>query len=189
MIKAIIFDCFGVLTEDGWKVFCDQYMNEANSEELRYVNHQADISAVSYEEFLETVCKITGADKAAAHSLITTTHHPNTPLFELAKGLKRRNYKLGIISNVGDTLDNFLPKELLTLFDAVTLSYQLHTTKPQPRIYRAHLQALGVLAEEAVFFDDRESNCEGARAIGMQSFLYVDTEQFKLDLQSLSIKL
>ena len=87
--------------------------------------------------------------------MITTTHHPNEPIFDLIKELKKAGYKLGIISNVGAPLTNFLPKELVNLFDEVTLSYETKAIKPEPEIYTYHLDKSGTQPEQAVFIDDR----------------------------------
>lgn len=174
MIKAVIFDCFGVLTQDGWLSFCNKYMTDDNKEELRYINHQADRGDISYEEFLNRVCELTGAPRAEAHSEITTTHTPNEPVFELVKNLKKNGYKLGVISNVGDELNNFLPQDHVDLFDEITLSYHVHSIKPDPEIYEYHLKQLELEPNEAIFIDDREPNARGAEAVGMTGIFYHD---------------
>jgi len=119
MIKAVIFDCFGVFTEDGWLAFMGKYSNDDNYEELRYANQAADKGLISYNELLDTVCRVTHVDRDEVHTIITTTHHPNAPLFEYAKKLKVAGYTLGMISNVGSALTDFLPHEYVELFDAV----------------------------------------------------------------------
>ena len=52
-------------------------------------------------------------------------------------------------------------------FDAVIQSCQLGLRKPDPAIYRAALEALGVKADEAVFLDDIGSNLVGAADMGI----------------------
>lgn len=188
MIKVITFDCFGVLTQDGWLSFCQKYMNEANQEELRYINHQADKGLVDYETFLATVCKLTGAPREEAHAEITTRHTPNEPVFEIVRKLKDDGYTLGVISNVGDELGNFLPQECVDLFNQVTLSYHVHAIKPDPQIYEYHLSKLGIKPQECVFIDDREPNVAGAIEMGIQGILYTNVAQLKTDLQQRGIE-
>ncbi len=187
MIKAVIFDCFGVLTEDGWLAFLNKYSNSENIEEMRYANHQADRGQISYEEFLKTVCELSGAPEGEAHAMITTTHHPNEPLFEIIRKLKNTGYKLGIISNVGSELNNYLPDAYVQLFDTVTLSYQAGALKPEAAIYEAHLDRLSLIAAETVFFDDRASNVEGAKAVGMHSFMYENLKDITSNLHALDV--
>lgn len=189
MIKAVIFDCFGVLTQDGWLSFCQKYMTKENEEELRYINHQADRGMVDYETFLTTVCRLTGAPREEAHTEITTTHTPNEAVFTLVRSLKKNGYKLGVISNVGDELYRFLPREYMDLFDEITLSYHVHAIKPEPKIYQYHLEKLGLTPEACVFIDDREPNVAGAEAAGMHGIYFQDPAQLQQALATLNIKL
>ncbi len=187
MIKTVIFDCFGVLTEDGWLAFSNKYRTPENEEELRYINHQADKGLVDYETFLDRVCELTGVPKSEAHKTITTVHHPNVALFEYIQKLKNSGYRLGVISNVGDELGNFLPQKYVDLFTDITLSYQVGAIKPSPEIYEVHLRKSGISADEAVFIDDREPNVEGAKRVGMHGFVYQNPENIAAELEKLSV--
>lgn len=188
MIKEIVFDCFGVLTEDGWLAFARQFETEENSEELRYLNHQIDRGLLPYEQFLERVVELTEASRAQAHRMITTSHHPNEQLFAYIKELKAVGYELGIISNVGGELREFLAEGYLSVFDRMTLSYQVAAIKPEPLIYQAHLEKSGYEPNEAVFIDDRAVNCEGARMVGMEAIHYQNVTQIRRELDSLLAK-
>lgn len=129
MVKAIVFDCFGVL-----------------------------------ERFLQ----------------------PNRELFEYIEKELKPHYKIGIISNVmAGFIHMMFSKEQLALFDDIILSYQTGTSKPDPAIYKMSLKNLGVKPEEAVFLDDQERLCEGARAVGMQAICFKDFAQAKKDLEKL----
>lgn len=163
-------------------------MTEENAEELRYINHQADRGLVEYEEFLDTICKITGVSRTKAHAEITTTHTPNESVFEIIKKLKQNDYKLGVISNVGDELSYFLPQAYVNLFDEITLSYHVKAIKPEPKIYEYHLDKLGLKPNETVFIDDREPNAKGAIAVGMHGLAYTNPEVLIEDLHNLGIK-
>ncbi len=187
MIKAIIFDCFGVFTEDGWLAFCQKFSTKATIDELRYINHQVDRGRMAYEDFLEAVCTLTGARRHEAHKIITTTHHPNEALFTYATTLKELGYKLGMISNVGDDLTNYLPQTYVDLFVVITLSYQVGVIKPNAAIYYEHIDQLGVEADECVFFDDRESNVIGAQTVGMHAYVYTTIEQVRKDLKNCGV--
>jgi len=56
--------------------------------------------------------------------------------------------------------------------------------KPDPAIYELTLERLGVMAEECVFVDDLELNCEAARALGMTAVRYERAEQAIPELRS-----
>jgi len=55
--------------------------------------------------------------------------------------------------------------------DAVVLSCEIGSHKPEAKIYRTALDALGVTPEDAVFVDDQTPFCDGARAIGIETRL------------------
>ncbi|OGO05504.1 MAG: hypothetical protein A2Y73_05940 [Chloroflexi bacterium RBG_13_56_8] len=59
------------------------------------------------------------------------------------------------------------------LFDAQVFSYQVGALKPDPRMYQAILDALGVSPSEALFVDDSAENVQGALQAGMDAILFV----------------
>lgn len=185
MVKEVIFDCFGVLTEDGWLAFLRKFDDGGHTEELRYINHQFDNGNLPYQDFLSEACRLTGADRATADELITKSHHINVELLDYAAELKGRGFLLGVISNVGSNLESFLPDVDLTIFDNVTLSYEVGAIKPDPLIFEAHLEKTGHNPEEAVFIDDREVNVDGAAMVGLLTVLYEDFEQMKQSVEKL----
>jgi HAD superfamily hydrolase (TIGR01549 family) len=89
--------------------------------------------------------------------------------------LRRHRLKLGIVSNTGRDVDEFLAHHTLDV-DAA-LSSRVHgKVKPHPTIFRAVLERLGVSAERAAMVGDSpEDDLDGARGLGMQAFL-VDRE-------------
>lgn len=87
MITAIIFDCFGVLTQDGWSVFLQKYATEETLDELRYLNAQVDKGFISSDAFFDSICNITGALKADALKIMVQSYHPEDSVFDLIKNL------------------------------------------------------------------------------------------------------
>jgi putative hydrolase of the HAD superfamily len=51
--------------------------------------------------------------------------------------------------------------------------------KPQPEVYQSMLARIDVRAEDCLFFDDRTTNVEGAKAIGIQAYLFESVEQLR----------
>jgi FMN phosphatase YigB (HAD superfamily) len=58
-------------------------------------------------------------------------------------------------------------------FDAIVLSFEVKAMKPEPAIYAAALDAVGVAAADAVFVDDQAGYCDGARDLGIDTRLIV----------------
>ncbi len=187
MIKAVTFDCFGVITEDGWLTFLNHYGTEENYEKLGKLNRQMDLGLLIHHDFIDAVSEVADVSFETALEVISLKHQLNQPLIELIKTLKQ-NYKIGMISNIGSNrLNEFLPESVITLFDAITLSCDVGFLKPQPEIYQKYLAKLGVAADEVVFVDDREENCAGARTVGMRAICYRNFEQLETELTLLNI--
>lgn len=89
--------------------------------------------------------------------------------------LRRHGLKLGLVSNTGRDVEEFLAHHSLVV-DAA-LSSRVHgRVKPHPTIFLAVLEQLGAApAEAAMVGDSLEDDLEGARALGMRAFL-VDRE-------------
>ena len=120
-----------------------------------------------------------GAYEAAVEMTRAWEHAHNFDLFDdvppVLEDLRQRGLKLGIVSNTGRDVDEFLKHHSIRV-DAA-LSSRVHgKVKPHPTIFQAVLDRLGVPAEGAAMVGDSpEDDVEGARALGMKAFL-VDRE-------------
>jgi HAD superfamily hydrolase (TIGR01549 family) len=96
-------------------------------------------------------------------------------VFPVLEELRRHGLRIGLVSNTGRDLEEFVEHHRLDV-DAA-LSSRLHgKTKPDPSIFEAALGLLSVAAPEAAMVGDSiEDDVEGARALGMRAFL-VDRE-------------
>ena len=81
--------------------------------------------------------------------------------------------RLGVVSNWDITLDDRLRElGLRDRFGVVVASAAAGVAKPDPAIYRAALDALGVTAVEALFCgDDAANDVEAPAALGMRAVL------------------
>jgi putative hydrolase of the HAD superfamily len=90
---------------------------------------------------------------------------------ETLQELKRRGYRLAIISNlIGETeIGDWLAADgLASLFDSVVLSSVCHIRKPDPEIYRIAMRELHVTPAECVSVaDNLGRDITGARACGL----------------------
>lgn len=184
MTKAIIFDCFGVLTTDAWLPFKQQHFgdNPELLEEATTINKQADSGLISQQQFFEKIA-------ALANMSVDETWHtlrnnvPNEPLFDIIRSLKP-SYKIGMLSNVSsDYLKELFSEEHRGLFDEVALSFETGFIKPQPEAYEQIAERLGCAPEECVFIDDQERSCTGAREVGMPAIWYQNFDQCQADLE------
>ena len=83
----------------------------------------------------------------------------------------RPHYKQAVLSNAVPSLLETLRDRfhIAHLFDVIITSASIGVMKPDPRAYRAALDALSLRAEETVFIDDVHENIEGAKQLGMHA--------------------
>ena len=80
------------------------------------------------------------------------------------------DYKLAVVSDAWPSLEDvFIHAGMRGHFSAFIVSSQIGARKPDPRMFNAALDALGVKPEEALFVDDNRKNCDAARALGMRT--------------------
>jgi HAD superfamily hydrolase (TIGR01549 family) len=200
-LRAVLFDVDFTLAKPGPDLGPDGYrrMGERHSLALdpaRYA--EARLAAIEHLErhpeldhddevwiaFTEHIIRGMGgfADNARACAVEMThawEHSANFELYEDAlpvlAELRRLGLKLGLVSNTGRDLDQFVEHHRLEV-DAALGSRAHGKTKPDPSIFRAVLDQLGVEpADAAMVGDSIEDDVDGALAIGMRAVL-IDRE-------------
>lgn len=86
--------------------------------------------------------------------------------------LKADGHLLGLITNGNPVLQNNKIDQtgFRSLFDHITVSGTFGCDKPDPRIFRASLNALGVTADDAIYIGDNLVNdIYGAHGVGMKT--------------------
>jgi putative hydrolase of the HAD superfamily len=96
---------------------------------------------------------------------------------ESLERLRAAGLKLGVVSNSDGRVDEALRAAALReYFDVVIDSALMGVEKPDPRIFQAALDALGVAAHEALYVGDLyHVDVLGARAAGMDAVLLGNT--------------
>lgn len=185
-IKAVIFDCFGVLTTDGWKQIRQEVLTEdAQWDEARRLDQAVNTGRISYNEFVAEVAKLVGRSESETRKRLVTSA-PTTKLFEYIRDSLKPHYKIGMLSNAADNwLDELFEPWQVELFDETVLSYQVGMVKPDPNIYDLAATKLGVLPEECVFVDDVERYVVAAVDVGMKGIVFTDTEQFMTEFEEI----
>lgn len=86
------------------------------------------------------------------------------------------NYKLGILSNWDDRLEEILDEILgvAHYFDAILNSHRIGVAKPDEVAFREALRRLQALPEEVLFIDDLTRNTEAASKLGIHTHHYRD---------------
>lgn len=77
-----------------------------------------------------------------------------------------------MVSDAWPSLENvFIKAGLRDYFSSFVISSKLGITKPNKQMYMTALEELNVLPEEAIFIDDSIKNCDGAKDLGIKTFL------------------
>jgi len=84
--------------------------------------------------------------------------------------LRRRGIRTCVLSNVGVDIRPVMEREGLTA-DAVVLSCEVGVVKPDPRIFQAALDALGVAADETLMVGDQWRDDAAASTLGIRSLI------------------
>lgn len=188
MIKAIIFDCFGVLAEDGWLPFKRKYIGDdaGLAREVADLGKQSDYGMIDYESHLEQVAELVGVSRGELSSALGRKV-PNEELFDYIKNELKPRYRIGLMSNANyDVTQELFAPEQTALIDASVMSYESRMVKPDERMYVLMAERLGVEPEDCVFVDDQERYCSTAEYLGMRGIVYQNFMQFKNELLKLT---
>ncbi len=95
--------------------------------------------------------------------------------------------KTGLISNAWSGLREVLHTRvpIAAAFDVIVVSAEEKIMKPDPRIYHAALDRLGVQPQEAIFLDDFSKNVDAASALGLHGIHFTSSEQAQRDIRAL----
>jgi len=181
VIKAVIFDCFGVLVGTGyWNVYRQLGGDPVKDAEfLDEVLAKADSGRITSAELAQIVSERLGITIEQYERTHQADEVPNQEVFAFIRELKPR-YKIGLLSNVGPgTIERKIPPDLLELFDTKVISSEVGLLKPDPAIFRLAAERLGVAPSEAVFTDDHAEYLPGAVQVGMPTVLFTGLADFK----------
>jgi HAD superfamily hydrolase (TIGR01509 family) len=183
VIKAIIFDCFGVLRVDPTflayrKLGGD---DEADREFLESTMRASDAGQIP--SATSVIAERLGVTEDMWRHVSKSVSGLDQDLLDYISEL-RKTYKVGLLTNIGHgDLERWFDTSVLDkYFDEAVASGDIGFAKPEPQAYEITAERLGVRADECIMVDDRDSNCDGARAVGMQAILYTAFPQLQRDL-------
>ena len=178
-VKAVIFDLWETLID--WDrqsaarmlqevdaLVGNGFAERWDTSNLRYVApiRTALAEADVPEELVEEICEL--RLRYHRRSLV-----PRPGAVETLRRLREDGYLVGLITVCSEDIEVLWPEtEFAGLFDAEIFSSSIGLSKPDPRIYLACCEALGVEPHEAVFVGDGANDeLEGARRVGMDAIL------------------
>jgi epoxide hydrolase-like predicted phosphatase len=188
-LRAVVFDIGGVLEinpRTGWAEGWARRLGRAPDDfaaRLDALWAPGSTGAATLEEIEARTAEALGLTDAALAELMDDAWNEyvgtlNEELAEWFAGLRPR-YRTGILSNsfVGAREREQALYGFEDMCDVIVYSHEVGWMKPDPRIYHAVCEQLGILPEDAVLLDDLPENIAGARAVGMRGVTFFDTGQ------------
>lgn len=188
MIKAIIFDCFGVLVGKGfWDVYAaaggDPIKDDAFIEGIL---QRESSGTISNEEFSSTIARQLGISVEEYREVVDREEQPNLPLFDYIRNELKPKYKIALVSNANrGVIERKIPADLRTVFDVEIISAEVGLQKPNPKIFEMVVRRLGVEYGETIFVDDLPKYLTPAAELGIKTIQYVEFKSFKSLLEEL----
>ena len=184
MIKAVIFDCFGVVYKDNLGEAYAHFGGDIQKDGELIGKIFFDASKGTIPSATDVITKHLGIRKEEWEGYQAEVSGFNEELLVYIDEL-RESYKVSMLSNIGKKgLVHHMDYSVLERhFDDVVESYKVGFAKPEARVYEIAADRLGVRLDECVFIDDREHYLEGATHVGMQTILYKDFKSFKNELE------
>ena len=190
VIKAIIFDCFGVLAEDGWLPIKRKYIgnNSKLAQEVADLGMQNEYGMIDNETHLHKMAEIMSIDTEELRTALGK-RVPNLELLEYIEAVLKPHYKIGLLSNANfNVLTDLFTKEQASIFDASVMSYESRLIKPDKRMFELTASRLEVELNECVFIDDVERYSFAAESYGMDAVLYQNPHQCMDEITKLTSK-
>jgi putative hydrolase of the HAD superfamily len=196
MIEAVIWDFGGVLTSSPFEAFTRfeterglpadiiRRTNAANHLENAWAKFErAEVDIETFDRLFAAESLALGAEVRGRDVLPLLAGDLRPEMVEALRRVKSK-FKTGCITNnlpanaIGSAGGRTLYiAEVMALFDHVIESAKIGLRKPDPKIYRMMVEALGVDPKRCVYLDDLGVNLKPAREMGMTTIKVTNATQ------------
>ena len=185
-IKAVIFDCFGVLYTGSLTELANHCDSPEDVKEMYDSTRAADHGFLAREDYISKMMELTHLSKREVVDLMSSAQVRSRGMFAYAAELKKRGYKIAVLSNIGrDTIQKLFNEHDYELFHAIIASGDIGITKPHIPAYDRTLERLRVQPHEAIMIDDAYSNVEGAIEAGMHGVVFTSLVDLRSKIESI----
>jgi putative hydrolase of the HAD superfamily len=203
MIEAVIWDFGGVLTTSPFEAFARfeterglpadiiRRTNANNHWENAWAKFErAEVDLEAFDRLFATESLAFGAEVRGKDVLPLLSGDLRPEMIKALRRIKAK-FKTGCITNnlpansIGSTAGRSLyVTEVMALFDHVIESAKIGLRKPDPRIYRMMIEALGVDPKRCVYLDDLGVNLKPAREMGMTTIKVLNAAHAIAELEA-----
>jgi HAD superfamily hydrolase (TIGR01509 family)/HAD superfamily hydrolase (TIGR01549 family) len=190
-IRALIFDAGDILyfrPERGAKfsAFLKELRMEISPNHTRQkkaIEYKAYRGEINHDEYREAIVRlygITQPEQVTRGKQTLIDDDGNVAFFEgvpeTLRALKEQGYLLAVVTDTANSisakLDWFERGGFGHVWDSIVSSMEMGTRKPDPKIYQAALQQLGLNPDQTVFVGHKTSELAGAREVGMRTIAF-----------------
>ena len=101
------------------------------------------------------------------------------------KELKNEGYHIYILSDLSkDCYEYNKQFDFFQFIDGGVYSFEINSTKPNKKNYRALIDKFNLIPEETIFIDDRINNINAANELGITGILFTNLEEVKQKVDS-----
>ncbi len=194
MIKAVLFDFGGVLSEQGKAgsiagVVAELFGRKLADMQFQDLHMQFFSGALTMAEYLAKVGERYPTPRPITEQMFVErvrilTH--SQPVYALAERVRAHGIATGILSNMyAIGAAQLRAASSYDGFDPVVLSCEAGLAKPQTAFYQLALDKLGLPGSEVVFIDDQAQYGPPAQALGMRFILAESPQQIVHDVTAL----
>jgi len=193
MIKNIVFDVSGVITEEGAKTSAERIAGLTNTSfaeiwavvfhDLYYKAYVGSISSKEYYEKSKKIFNKKISRKKFAGAYLSG-YAVRKEVLKIIKKLCKK-YALYVLSNQTLINSKFLHPVLDKYFQKIVFSDEVKKAKPDIKIYKLLLK--NIKPSQSIYIDDKEKHLAPAKKLGFHTILFKDIKQFKNELASFSI--
>jgi FMN phosphatase YigB (HAD superfamily) len=197
MIKAIIFDNFGVLVgsneENVFPAIRLALKNETLSQKFKKVYlakmDQTDLGKISADDFFELIAQKIGipGEGLRFRKIAYSSFQERAGMLGLARRIKN-DYELAIITDAPKIFREYAKNwPVVAEFEPqkIFISSEIGMTKKNPKLFEYVLKKLNLNPGEAIFIDDNEDNIRVANSVGINTIRFETPEKLKKELKSL----
>lgn len=198
-IRAVIFDFGNVVAFFDYGLACDRLgarvgrdgralLNEARAAGIVPLLLEFETGRINEATFAQRACQLIGLaldpqEFAAAWQDIFTL---NEPVARLVEALHATGVRLLLGSNTNALHARWFRRQfaaVLDRFDHLVLSHEVGHAKPDAAFFQVCVQRAQVPADSCLFIDDLAENVAGARAAGLQAWIYRDSADLTAQLR------
>jgi HAD superfamily hydrolase (TIGR01549 family) len=200
-IRALIFDAGDILyfrPERGAKfaAFLKELGMEVSpthageKKDIEYRAYRGEINHDEYREAIVNMYGITQPEQIARGKQALIDDDNNVAFFEGVPetlcALDEAGYLLAIVTDTANSISAklswFERGGFGHVWDSIVSSLELGTRKPDPKIYQAALQQLGLTPDQAAFVGHKASELAGAHEVGMRTIAFNYDKDASADL-------